>query len=87
MIKSKVEQSREWSSNNECPWHDTKQSDGGAPVMLELWGMRCISLFPLLPGPLWPGVVAFDRVLSMGQKELFDTETECKQMTYDMLNC
>ena len=25
---------------------------------------------PLLPGPLWPGVVAPDRVLSMGQIEL-----------------
>ena len=25
---------------------------------------------PLLPGPLWPGVVALDRVLSMGQIEL-----------------
>ena len=27
---------------------------------------------PLLPGPLWPGVVAPDMVLSMGQIELFD---------------
>ena len=25
---------------------------------------------PSLPGPLWPGVVAPDRVLSMGQIEL-----------------
>ena len=25
---------------------------------------------PTLPGPLWPGVVAPDRVLSMGQIEL-----------------
>ena len=22
---------------NECPWYDTKQSDGEIPVMLELW--------------------------------------------------
>ena len=29
-------------------------------------------LLPLLPGPLWPGMVALDRVLSMGQIELFD---------------
>ena len=29
-----------------------------------LWGM------PLLPGPLWPDVVASDRVLSMSQIEL-----------------
>ena len=27
---------------------------------------------PLLPGPLWSEVVAPDRVLSMGQIELFD---------------
>ena len=38
--------------------------------MLELWGMR--STLSLLPGSLWPGVVAPDRVLSMGQIELFD---------------
>ena len=25
---------------NECPGYDTKQSDGEAPVMLELWAMR-----------------------------------------------
>ena len=38
--------------------------------MLELWGMQSTSLLPLLPGPLWPGVMAPDRVLSMGQIEL-----------------
>ena len=32
---------------------------------------------PLLPGPLWPGVVVPDRVLSMGQIE----QSVCKQMT------
>ena len=42
---------------------------------------------PLLPGPLWPGLVAPHRVLSMGQKELFDIKTVCKQMTYAKLNC
>ena len=26
--------------SNECPEHDIKQSDGEAPVMLELWGMQ-----------------------------------------------
>ena len=36
--------------------------------MLELWGMR--STTSSLPGPLWPGVVGLDRVLSMGQIEL-----------------
>ena len=42
---------------------------------------------PSLPGPLWPRVLAFDRVLSMGQIELFDILTECKQMAYAKLNC
>ena len=51
-------------------WYDTKQTDGEGPVMLELWGMRSTPSLPSLPGPLWPGVVAPDRVLSMGQIEL-----------------
>ena len=55
--------------------------------MLELWGMRRIPLLPLLPGPLWPGIGSPDRVLSIGQIELFDILTECKQRTYAKLNC
>ena len=46
---------------NECPAYDTKQSDGEVPVMLELWGMQSILSLPLLPGPLWPGMVAPDK--------------------------
>ena len=38
--------------------------------MLELWEMQSISSVPSLPGPLSLGVVATDRVLSMGQIEL-----------------
>ena len=38
--------------------------------MVELWVMQCTTTLPLLSGPLWPGMVAPDRVLSMGQKEL-----------------
>ena len=38
--------------------------------MLELWGMRITPLLPSLPRPLWPGVVAPERFLSMGQIEL-----------------
>ena len=41
-----------------------------APVKLELLGMRSTPLLPSLPGPLWPGVEASDRVLSMSQIEL-----------------
>ena len=37
--------------------------------MLELWGMQSTHLLLSLPGPLWPGVVVSDRVLSMGQIE------------------
>ena len=51
---------------NKCPGYDTKQSDGEVPAMLELWGMRSTPSLPSLPGPLWPGVVAPDRALSMG---------------------
>ena len=49
--------------------------------MLELWGMQITPSMTSLPGPLWPGVVAPDRVLSMGQIELFDHLTVYKQMT------
>ena len=38
--------------------------------MLELWGMRSASLLPSLPGPMWPGEVAHDKVLSMDQIKL-----------------
>ena len=48
---------------NECPGYDTKQSDGEVPVMLGPWGIRGTPSLPLLPGPLWPGVVAPDRAL------------------------
>ena len=58
-------------SPNEYPGYDTKQFYGEAPVMLELWGMQSTPLLPSLPGPLWPGVVAPDRALSMGQIELY----------------
>ena len=51
---------------NMYPGYDTKQSDGEVPVMLGLWGMQSTPLLPLLPGQLWPGVVAPDRALSMG---------------------
>ncbi len=42
------------------------QSDEESPVMLSTRSL------PLLPGPLCPGVVAPDRVLSMDRIELFD---------------
>ena len=50
----------------ECPGYDTKQSEGEVSVMLELWGMGSAPSLPLLPGPLWHGIVAPDRALSKG---------------------
>ena len=58
------------------PGYDIKQSDGEAEA-LEIWGMQSTLLLPLLPGPIWPRGVAFDRVLSMDQIE----QTVYKQMT------
>ena len=43
--------------------------------MLDFWRMESTSLLPSLSGPLWPGLVAPDRVLSMGQIELIDSLT------------
>ena len=50
---------------NECPGYDTNQSYGDVPVMLELCGMRSTPSFLSLPGPLRPGMVAYDKALSM----------------------
>ena len=51
---------------NEFHGYDTKHSNSEVPVMLELWGMRRTPTLPLLPGPLWTGIVAPDRALSIG---------------------
>ena len=55
--------------------------------MLELWRMKSNPALPLLPGSLWPGAVAPDRVLSMGHIELFSVLTVGKQMTCVKLTC
>ena len=47
--------------------------------MLELWGMQSTPSLLSLPDPLWPGVVAPDRVLSMSQIEI--------KCTYAKMNC
>ena len=54
----------ESNTPNECHGCKTKQSDGMAPVMLELWGLRSTPSLPLFPGLLKPEVVALDRLLS-----------------------
>ena len=53
-----------------CPGYDIKPSDDEFPVMLELWGMRSTRSLSSLSGPLWPRVVALDRIPSMNQIEL-----------------
>ena len=56
---------------DEYPRYDTKQSDDDyVPVIPELSGMQRIPSLTSLPGPLLPGVVAPERVLSKGQIEL-----------------
>ena len=42
---------------------------------------------PSLPEKFRPIVITPDRVLSMVQIELFDIQTDCKQMTYAKLHC
>ena len=56
---------------NKCSRYDIKQSYGEA-LALKLQGMWSIPSLPLLPGPHKPGVVAPNRLLFMGQIELFD---------------
>ena len=58
-----------YDSSNECPRYDTKQSDGEASVMIKLWGTWSTPSLLSLPGLLWLGAVAPDRVLSMDQIE------------------
>ena len=50
----------------ECPRYDTKLSDSEVPIMLELSGMWSTPSMSPLSGPLWLGVIATDRVLSIG---------------------
>ena len=48
-------------SPNKCPGYDTKQSDGEAPVMQELWEMRRFPFIAIAPRS------TMINVLSMGQ--------------------
>ena len=70
------------SAENKTPTHPTIVLDMTLSNLMVrlLWGMRITPSMPSLPGPLWPRVVAPERVLSMGQIELFDIQTKCKQM-------
>ena len=52
-------------------WYGSKQSKGEDEIMLELWRMQSTPSVTSLPSPLWPGVEAPDRVLSMDQTDLY----------------
>ena len=64
----------------ECPGYDTKQSDGEASVILELWGMWNTPLLPSLPDPLWLRVVVPDKGPFYGLNRV-------KLHTYSKLDC
>ena len=51
-------------------WHKTAP-DGDAPLQ-EIWKIRSIPPLPLLPCPLWIGVVVPVRVLFLAQIDLFE---------------
>ena len=59
--------------------NDIKQTDGEAPVMLKRWGMQSTSLLPSFQGLLWPEVVEPDRVVCVGQRELFDIKLNASE--------
>ena len=59
-------------SPNKCPRYEINPPDREVPVMLKLGGIWSILSLLLLSGPLRPSVVATNKVLSMGQIELFD---------------
>ena len=52
------------------PSYNAKQSYGEVQVMLDFWGMGSTASLPSHPGPLWPGVVAPDRIIYMDQIEI-----------------
>ena len=70
--------------HSKCPGYYTKLSDGETPGAL-----RNVK-YPFIATPLkytLTGVVVPDRVPSMGEIELSDHLTVCKQMTNVKLNC
>ena len=66
--------------SSEYPVYDTKQSDGEVPVMLELWGMRSTLSLTSLPGLLWPGVAAPDRVIYGSNRTKLRTYTKLNRL-------
>ena len=69
---------------NESPGYHTKQSDGEFSIIL--WEMQSTPSLPSLSGPLWPRVVAPDKVLSMGQIKLNGTFSKRNCLKKDGFN-
>ena len=67
--------------------YDPKQSDGAAAAVPELCWMQRTPLLPSFQSPLWPVVVAPDRVLSMGQIELNYVPELIEMGLYRHFNC
>ena len=78
-----------YNSFNECPNYDPKQSDGEAPVNLELWEMQRYSFIAIAPGSTlaWRG--APDTVLSLSQIEpnCNYAKLNCLKLTVLTFNC
>ena len=62
-----------------CLYHFRESSPGYDTKQIWWWGFSDAEALgnaeyslPLLPGPLWPRVVALDRVLSRGKIQLLD---------------
>ena len=49
------------STLNKHPGYEIKQSVSEAPIMLDIWEMRCTPSLLLLSGPLWSSVVVRDK--------------------------
>ena len=70
--------------SNKCPGYDIKQSDGEAPVMLELWGMQSTPSLALLPAPFLPRVVASDKGPNYGlNRTKLSTNTRLNYLKYN----
>ena len=72
---------RHSTTKNRCPGYDTKLH---LIVRFQFWSIRKYGVtysLPLLPGPLWPGVLVYVRVPSIGQIENVlrkDLHKKCK---------
>ena len=62
-------------------YHYSQVHSDGKASDLEHWRLCNIPSLPLLPGPLLSGVEVLVSIPSIGQIELFNHLTMCKQMT------